>query len=344
MKHTLLLLFGVLSSSLILAQQSAPVTIPHKGPAISKVSSQTTSTVTATSESTEYDREGKAIKIPARTSSTTTTITKSDTTPAKPVRFAIIGIGDVSSQTLSNINAAGKLSFYAKPYSTYFLKKDKGSDGKTIKENGVAKKHKTNKELLTSVFVSLNVNASNKDTLVEGTILFPDLGNSSVLLTPEIGILAHNPDPNENDGWSYYYGLLSEFTNKKIAATKKRSGGDTSVYFNVNSITVGVKGGVFYQPDNNTVLSVMGVFYFNYVHIPDKDSTDFRYILRQPKLSTSFNSIGCKITFGINDFQIYADVRHTFYNPDEVISDRGLASFNANVGVIVPVTILKFPK
>jgi len=332
MKKVFLLMLGVVYCSAILAQQSGLIKMAFNG---SRTITSTTTSVTATPAITAtVTTTATGTMTVTTTPATTTTVTATPATTKKPVIFAIIGIGDLSTQTLSQINAAGKLSFYARPYSTYFYKRDNTGSGK----------HLTNKEFIISTFASFNVNATNKDTLIEGTILFPDLGTSSFLITPEVGILAHNPDPINNDGLSYYYGLLGEFTNKKIAASKKRDGTDTSVYFNVNSLTLGLKGAVFYQPDTSTLLSLTGVFYYNYIHIPDKDSTDFRYILKQPNLSSSFNSIGVKVTFGINDFQIYADMRHTYYNPAEIIPDRGLASFNANIGIIVPVTILKYPK
>ncbi len=230
-----------------------------------------------------------------------------------PYRFGIYGIGNINEQALTQINVGGKLSCFFIPYE-----------------------HVRNvRTFITNICPSFNVNATNKDTLLEGTILFPDLGNAAFLGTVEAGYIYDRSLTANNRGFKYYYGLLGEFAAKKISMKNS----DTSVYFNVLSYIGGFKATIYYQPTaTDPVYSFSILAYYNFVHIPDNDDGDYRYILKQPNLSGSLNSAGVKISVGINNLTAFADMRHTFYNGTEVV-DRGLYSFNCNVGIILPVQI-----
>ena len=338
MKKIFLFLTAALSATAVFAQQNTPISAQYK--AVKKANTALAHIAVpkglSKSDSSNYtDSAAKAITAAP------------DTSIWRPSRFVIYGIGDLSSQTLSQVNAAGKISFFAKPWSVPIMKRNRyvDADGKRKleKKNGKVQHHQTNKEFMTSVFASFNLNANNTDSNIEKTILFADIGKAPIILTPEIGIFVHTPDTINNHGWSYYYGLMAEFSNKQINASKKKDGSDTSVYFNVNSITLGIKGACYYQPDDKNMISFTALAYFNHVHIPDKDSLDFKYILGQRNLVTNFNSVGGKLTLGINDFQIYADVRHVFYDYAGAIPDRQLASTSVNVGLIIPLALKKMP-
>ena len=71
--------------------------------------------------------------------------------------FGLYGIGNTNTETFNNINSSGKLSGYIRPF--------KG------KVKGVA--------TFVDINFAFNVNASNTDSLVANTILFPDVGNNS---------------------------------------------------------------------------------------------------------------------------------------------------------------------
>lgn len=242
-------------------------------------------------------------------------------------RFAAYGIGDVNTQSLTQINASGKLAVMVIPFVCHTWKRT---------------------TFVTSTYLAFNVNASNKDTLIEGNILFPDLGNAGLLGTIEFGFLS---DTTPTNNVKYYYGLLGEFASKRVTAKGKRARMqavdsadvmvDTSAYFNVVNITAGLKGGVYFNhitsSGKSKLISLTGLLYYNYAHVPDKDINDYRFMLQQPKLSNSFNSLGFKVTVGIDNLQFFADLRHTWYKGD--VLDRDLASFNSNIGVILPIEI-----
>ncbi len=345
MKKLITLVAALASATAVFAQQNTPVSsISKSSPGVQATKVEKTVT-TVINKPTQKLKDSASATAAKDTSSQTVEVKTTfldSIPPYKPSRFEVFAIGDVSSQTTSQVNAAGKLAFYVKPWSTFFCIRDRVDPKATVEANRNRASHKTNKELMTSMFLSFNVNASNKDSATEKIILFSDLGKSSVLFTPEIGIYVHTPDTNGNKGWSYYYGIMTEFSNKTVVGNKAIDGKDTSVYFNVNSFTLGLKGTIYFHPSDDYMLSVSGIVYYNYIHIPDKDKSDFTYILRQENLANSFNSIGVKLSVGINNFQIYADAKHTNYDFHGPILDRGLTSTNINVGVIMPISLKRF--
>jgi hypothetical protein len=69
------------------------------------------------------------------------------------------------------------------------------------------------------------------------------------------------------------------------------------------------------------------------LNIPDEDKPDYREIFNSSKLTDNIFSAGAKITFQINEFQIYGDFRHAF-GSSEKIPVKGLKGFSSNIGVV----------
>ncbi|HEX7905984.1 MAG TPA: hypothetical protein VF487_19060 [Chitinophagaceae bacterium] len=218
------------------------------------------------------------------------------------------GIGNLNEEALNGINSSGKLSLFVKPY-TY-----KGS--KVI------------------VNLSFNKNATNNDTLLAGTLIFPEIGDHSFL--GSVDYIHKINTPAADDSTNHFWGLFGEFSNKKIKKSIEGKVGDK--IFSTLNYTLGIKylwG--FKRTDFDCVLSASA--YLSWFNIPDEDTADYRSIalknftpVNNNLLTDNFFSGGFKIAFQVNSFQIFADFRHIF-RKDEV-AVRELRGFHSNIGVV----------
>jgi hypothetical protein len=227
--------------------------------------------------------------------------------------LGLYGIGNLNEEAFNGINSSGKLSMYIKPFTS-----EKSS-------------------IITTL--SFNKNATNNDTLLASTVIFPEIGDHSFL--GSVDYIHKIASPSFiNDSTSHFLGIFAEFSHKKIKKdfNDDVTGKTTDKHFSTLNYTLGgryIFG--FQRKDFDCALSAS--VYLSWFNIPDEDTSDFRAIASQnfksvtnKPLTDNFFSGGIKIAFQINSFQIFADFRHVFRKED--ISARELRGFHSNIGVI----------
>jgi hypothetical protein len=237
-------------------------------------------------------------------------IEKLDTT-----HFRVLGIGNISDETLKSLNAGGKLAigFCSNPFND------------TWQGN---------------YFASFNKNSSNTDSAISTTLVFPEAGSHSFLFTS-----FWKSFKNPQNGLYNYNGLFLEFVSKKIT-NKKDTTDPKSQVVSINSLhyTAGYKWGF------SKMGTVKGELYetacdlsifASFVNIPDEDHDRFQTIANLQARNNSFFMIGAKVSFELNGFQIFADLRHVFGNKNKLpLTD--LHGFSSNIGVAFTADILRF--
>lgn len=211
--------------------------------------------------------------------------------------FGLYGIGNINTEVFNNLNASGKISGYIRPY--------KATNG-----------------FLTINF-AFNKNATNSDTLLSSTFLFPDIGNNAFLGTAQYSMLL-----GSGNGAVHLFTPFYEFSTKGI----KREKDTTELNFTTINHVIGGRYSFVYSKDRDDVVFSLAAFLaFN--NIADQDNEDFRQIFESDVLPSSINSLGFKVTFQYNNFQVFADLRHVL-GDEEKIPVRSLRGFNSNVGIV----------
>lgn len=242
-------------------------------------------------------------------------------------RVGIMGIGSLNTEELTKTNASGKLAAFFIP-ARWDL---------TVSQN------KKKWFFIPTLYTSYNVNATNNDSLLSSTVLFPELGNSSFLGTAEFTFSHVN---NKDMKSVHSISVLGEFANKSVSVDND----DTSLFFNALNYSVGLKfmttRHVSYG--NDTVpMSLSITPYLHWVNIPDEDIGDYRYLLDgpdalgQPSLPSTLSGWGIKVAFSIKEFQFFADFRNVT-DERKRIFNRTLKGYSSNIGVIVSASILEF--
>jgi hypothetical protein len=219
--------------------------------------------------------------------------------------FGLYGIGNTNTETFSNINSSGKLSGYIRPF--------KG----TIK--GIP--------TFIDVNFGFDANASNTDSLLASTVLFPDVGKNSfsgsIVLNFALG-----KEPN-----FYLISPFLEFAQKTISGTKADS---TKSFYTINS-TYGINFQFLYvDAVSGDKVSFTLSPYLASVNIPDPGTGDYKYLFTGSEVSpleTTINSWGIKATFQYNYFQIFSDFR-TVKGDATQLPVPGLRGFHPNIGII----------
>lgn len=222
--------------------------------------------------------------------------------PTSLPTIGIYGIGNTNTETFNNINSSGKLSGYMRGLKTksgYF-----------------------------QLDFAFNVNASNTDSLLASTLLFPDIGKNSFSATATYNWVIK--DKTSTAG-SYLVSPFFEFSDKNIKGTKADS---TRSFFTLNS-TLGVSlQYLFVSGTDKASFSVSP--YLNWVHVPDPGASDYRYLFTGDEnniLKGTIHSYGVKAAFQYNNFQIFADFRNVTGNKDDY-PVPGLLGFHQNIGII----------
>lgn len=223
--------------------------------------------------------------------------------------FGVFGVGNLNKEQLEKFNASGKFSCYIRPL---------------IKDNSNL-----------TFYLSFNKNATNNDSLLASTLIFPEIGNNSFLGTVEYSFLANgkNPKPNQE----HFIVPFFEFSNKNIMASLDTANAKSQAYhFSTLNYTVGLKYLFHYsktieKEDNNVYFSLSG--YASYLNIPNQDTADYRILLKSKTISDNLWSIGLKAGVQYNNFSIFADFRHVL-GTDKRIPVRELRGFNSNIGVV----------
>lgn len=213
--------------------------------------------------------------------------------------WGLYGIGNVNTESFNNLNSSGKLSGFIRPFRSDY------SYG--------------------TINFSFNVNASNNDSLLANTFLFPDVGQSSIFLNTEYSVVWHTITG---------YHLLHSFAELSSKTIKGRIE-DSVRYFNTLNWALGIRYQYLFKDGDDNVSFSCSPF-LSIVNVPDEDNEDYRYLFTKDSnssLKSAIKSIGFKFAFQYNQFQFFADLRHVLGNESQ-IPVRALRGFNSNVGVI----------
>lgn len=230
-------------------------------------------------------------------------------------RFGIFGYGNLNAENEQKINGSSKFSCYFVPVVS------------------------SNQRFQSIVNLSFNKNATNSDTLVGSTLLFPELGNAAFIGTLEaqwrLGDL--NKKPN------FFLSAFGEFGLKNVKAKIN----DTAFTFDILNYTLGGRFSYNYsfevkQGDEmvqrNATFSIIPYIHFS--NIPNEDNEDYRTIFKEDKLPSVLFSLGVKVLAQYHHFGIFADLKSMTKNAE--INNRDIKGFNSNIGVVVSGELLQF--
>ncbi len=217
-------------------------------------------------------------------------------TPADKT-IKLYGIGNLNTETLNKVNSSGKIAVSIVPFR--------------------------NNNRFWEVYLSFNKNATNSDSILASTILFPEVGNHSFLVT------ARRVYPIK--GNEHYLAPFFEFSQKNIKVdTTTEQGKSTSGYFSTLTYTFGYSY-IFNKTIDKTEIGFSVVPYISVMNVPNEDNEDYRKIFNSPKLPSVLTSFGIKTIFQVKGFQIFADMRHLWGSDKKI--PRDLRGFNSNIGV-----------
>jgi hypothetical protein len=221
--------------------------------------------------------------------------------------IGLYGVGNLNTESFNNVNAAGKLAGYFRPYMGRYA--------------------------FTTVYFTYNKNASNTDSLLAGNFLFPDVGNNSFALTVQHSILLNRKDFS---GGNHLFVPAVEFSLKSINGQNADSTRSfTSLNFAASASYMYWK----HTSDADFYFSIGPLLAIN--KVPEKYSADYKYLFRTDTLSNTIVSAGVKASLQINQFVIYADCRNVFGSKDKIASDA-LRGFNYTIGVIFNANIFEW--
>jgi len=219
--------------------------------------------------------------------------------------WGIYGIGNLNTESFNNLNAAGKVSGYKR------LDRSRGS--------------------FTTLYFSFNKNATNNDTLLAGTFLFPDIGNTAAALT-----LEHTSVICQKGNTFHLLSPFIEFSHKNIKVEKEKDG--LKEFSTLNYIL-----GLRYQnwtPSEEMDVSFSVAPYLSIVNVPDEDNEDYRFLFNAPKLRSDIWSFGFKFLVQFNNFQAFADLRSVL-GTEKSIPVRELRGFNSSIGIVFNADIIE---
>jgi hypothetical protein len=231
--------------------------------------------------------------------------------------FKLFGVGNLNDETLKNLNAGGKLAIGFTP--------NPNSD-----------------KMHANYFASFNKNATNTDSAISTMLVFPEAGNHTAFLSV---LWQQEKILDQERDLVYQHGPFLEFAFKKITNKKDT----TDPKFQELAInTLHYTGG--YRLGYSKIKSIEGKLYqiggylsvfASYVNIPDEDHRNFETITKLKATSNSFFMLGAKVSFELNGFQIFADIRHVF-GDEKKLPIKDLKGFNSNIGVAFNTEIFRF--
>lgn len=237
--------------------------------------------------------------------------------------FGISGIGNLNQESLSSLNASGKIALYARPVQ--------------FRNNAI------------TIYASYNKSASNNDSVLYEKLIFPEIGNSSFSGTLQFDKIWRH-DTVSGHALSPFF----EFSMKKIISDSTAD--NQNLYFRALSYTIGVKYTFGYTKKSfndstkSTNLSFFAIPYLSFLNIPNEDVSDYRALVsRNVKLISSdpltdnISTWGIKIGFQINNLQVFSDFRSVLNN-NKKVPVRALQGFHSNIGIIFNADVLEFRK
>jgi hypothetical protein len=223
-----------------------------------------------------------------------------------PKTLKLYGIGSLNSETLSKINSSGKIAVSIVPH------------------------YNESKRRFFEVYLSFNKNATNSDSILASTVLFPEVGNHSFLATIR-RVYAIKGRGNRLEDEGHYLAPFFEFSQKNIKVdTSSNQGKNTNGFFSTLIYTFGYSY-IFNRTIEKTPIGFSVSPYVSAINIPDEDNEDYRKIFNSQTLPSTLYSFGIKTVFQIKGFQIFADMRHLWGSSSKV--PRDLRGFNSNIGV-----------
>jgi hypothetical protein len=230
--------------------------------------------------------------------------------------FFFYGIGNVSDETLNKLNGGAKLAL----------------SFNTMEPHNVL--------LPSSYFLSFNKNATNTDSLLVSTLVFPEVGSHSFLATAYWDLMRQRKNVNarkeQSSELSHSLEFFFEFATKKIDLTLDSTNAKSSkVGFNTLHYTGGFRfayGLAKEESDKKYDAALGGSIFISNTNIPDEDNAALETIINGKVEKNSFWSVGVKLGIEINGFQIFADLRHVF-GDDKKLPIKELKGFNSNIGV-----------
>lgn len=221
--------------------------------------------------------------------------------PAAQKILKLYGIGSLNTETLNKVNSSGKIALSIIPH------------------------HNASFNRYWEVYLSFNKNATNNDSILASTILFPEVGNHSFLAT------VRRPYAIKGNADGHFFSPFFEFSQKNIKVdTNSAQGKNTSGYFSTLTYTFGYAY-IFSKTLGESPVALSLVPYISVMNIPDEDNEDYRKIFNSPKLPSALWSFGFKTIFQIKGFQVFADMRHLSGSKSKI--PRELRGFNSNVGI-----------
>jgi hypothetical protein len=227
----------------------------------------------------------------------------------------LFGIGNVSNESFEKLNGGGKAALAFKTYSEKRI-------------------------FPASYFLSFNKNATNSDTLLATTLVFPEVGAHSFLATAFWDLKRKKKREQEQNNTTN--DLLSitefflEFATKEIKVNGDSGTAKNPAYrFNTLHFTAGFRVGYGFNKtlngtEYNGAISIMP--FVSLTNIPNEDNASLAAIIGAPVKKDMFFSAGAKVGVQINGFQIFADLRYAASKKDRLpIND--LKGFNSNIGV-----------
>lgn len=223
-------------------------------------------------------------------------------------QFILHGIGNVSDETLKNLNAGGKVAV------TFVAPRRWGIFPLTY-------------------FASFNKNASNTDSLLSTVLVFPEVGSHSFSITP------FWMKPGTQNAF------FLEFVTKKIKKEVDTANFKSVEYsFQTMHYTAGYTRGYNKKATFENKEYSLGCYFtafISFVNIPDEDHKNFEKIAGLSARRNDFWAVGTKVAFEINGFQFFADLR-TVFGEEEQLPLKDLKGFNSNIGVAFNTEVIKF--
>ncbi|MBS0027701.1 hypothetical protein ACTJJ0_03465 [Chitinophaga sp. 22321] len=214
-------------------------------------------------------------------------------------RFGIYGIGNTSTSTLSNLNASGKFSGYFRPFRS--------------------------ERQFAEILMAFNINATNTDSLLNSTFLFPDVGVNSSYLRG-----SYNFKFNGSSDMEFF--LLSPFAEFSFKNIRGRLADSTKNFYTLNYTLGGSVQWLLRDDDINITISLTP--YYSRVVVPSSSEKDYKYLIKQERndnVATKVNCLGVKFAAQINYFQIFTDLRWAVKEKKELPND--MAGFHPNIGI-----------
>ncbi len=223
-----------------------------------------------------------------------------DSTLAK---WGINGLGNLNTEALQNVNASGKLSGFFRPRIA-------------------------SKDFLTFNFAA-NKNASNSDSLLVSTFLFPDAGSNAFSLNTEWThiLLGQNMESGIHMG-----SVMGEFAIKTIKGAVKDSLSERVAQFVTTNWTLGVRYTYWFKGDNENV-SFSAMPLLSVIHVPEKYEASYLELFKVSSLKRTIFNYGVKFIFQYNGLQLFADCRNVAGSKTNIpVTD--LRGFNFNIGTV----------